>query len=235
MDEQTFQRAKAFDRDAVEAMLSEFYPLVSRVTLALVGRQDVGGGVVRYVMKRSLNVMHKWAHAGDPLRWYSHHAIISTRRASKHRARPETDTLGGPQPQPKYMAYVRALRDLPYQQREAVVLHDCEGLDLRQTAVAMDCSTEAAGNHLAAGREQLKLIAGPDYDRLSAALKRTYANLTPPEELRIPSVRKYIRRYLWPRRIKRAIKALAILAILVGLYWGACRLGVVPDRYRMFR
>jgi DNA-directed RNA polymerase specialized sigma24 family protein len=233
MDEETFRRARQFDRDAVEAMLSEFYPLVSRVTLALVGREDVGGGVVRYVMKRSLHVLPKWAHAGDPLRWYSHHAIISTRRASRHRAHPGSDTLGGPQPQPKYMAYVRALRDLPYQQREALVLHDCEGLDLRQTAVAMDCSTEAAGNHLTAGREQMRMIAGPDYERLAAALKRTYQGLTPPEELRIPSVRKYIRRYLWPRRIKRLIAVVVIVGVLAGIYWVACKLGLIPERFRM--
>lgn len=234
MDEETFQQARRFDRDAVESMLSTYYPLVTRLTLALTGRVDVGSGVARYVMKRSLHVLPKWAHAGDPLRWYSHHAIISTRRAAKRKLYLGADTLGGPKPQPKYMAFVVALRDLPYQQREALVLQDCEGLDLRQTAVAMDCSTEAARNHLEAGRQQLRLIAGADYDRLAAALKRTYDGLTPPEELRIPAARKYVSRYLWPRRVKKILILLILLGLLAAVYWGLSRFGLLPERFRTF-
>jgi DNA-directed RNA polymerase specialized sigma24 family protein len=233
MDEETFRRAKRFDRPAVEAMLSEFYPFVTRVTLALTGRQDVGVGVARYVMKRSLHVLPKWQHAGDPPRWFGHHAIISTRRANRHKAYLGADTLGGPKPQPKYMAFIVALRDLPHQQREALILHDCERLDLRATAVAMDCSTDAASNHLDAARQQLRLIAGPDYERLAAALKRTYATLTPPEELRLPSVRRYVNRHLWPRRIKKFLTLLIVLAVLVGIYWALSHFGLIPDRYRI--
>ena len=235
MDEELFQRARRRDRQAVEAMLSEFYPLVSRVTLALTGRADVGSGVVRYVMKRSLAVLPKWQHAGDPLRWYSHHTVISTRRAAKHQPTLNNDTLRGRQPQAKYMAFVTALRDLQVQQREALILHDCEGLDLRQTAVAMDCSTEAAGNHLQAARQQLGLIAGPDFEKLSAALKRTYQGLTPPEDLRLPAVRRQVGRYFWPRRVKKALKVLVLLAVLVALYWAASTFGLIPEPYRIAR
>jgi DNA-directed RNA polymerase specialized sigma24 family protein len=235
MDEETFRRAKRFDPIAVEAMLAEYYPTITRVTLALTGRQDVGSGVVRYVMKRSLASLPKWQHAGDPPRWFTHHTIISTRRASRHKADLRTDTLRGPQPQPKYMAFVTALRDLQSQQREALILHDCEGFDLRQTAVAMDCSTEAAGNHLNAARQQLKLIAGADYERLSGALKRTYAGLTPADEIQLPTIRRHIRRHLWPRRIKKALKVLTLLAVLLALYYAASKFGLVPDPYRITR
>lgn len=235
MNEELLHRAKRSDRTAVEATLSEFYPLVTRLTLALTGRLDVGSGVAKYVMKRSLHVLPKWQHAGDPLRWYSHHAIISTRRASRRKMHLGADTLGGPKPQPKYMAFVAAVRDLPYQQREALILQDCEGLDLRQTAVAMDCSTEAARNHLEAARQQLRLIAGPDYDRLAAALKRTYAGLTPSEDLRLPAVRRYVGRHLWPRRIKRTLILLILLAFVIGVYWALSRFGLLPERYRIVR
>ncbi|HZZ43518.1 MAG TPA: sigma factor-like helix-turn-helix DNA-binding protein [Tepidisphaeraceae bacterium] len=235
MDEETFRRVKRFDRGAVEGMLLEYYPFVSRVILALVGREDVAGGVVRYVMRRSLKMLPKWEHGGDPGRWYGHHAVISARRAAGHGVDAKRDTLGGPKPQAKYMAFVRALRDLPFQQREALVLHDCEGLDLRQTAVAMDCSTQAAGNHLEAGKRQLQLIAGRDFEGLMAAMKRTYAGLAPAEELRVPMTRKYMRRYLWPKRIRRVVMILLILVIAAGLYFGAVKMGWMPERYRIFR
>lgn len=235
MDEDTFQRAKRMERTAAEALLEEYYPFVWRVTLALVGRDDIGTGVARYVMKRSLRVLPRWAYAADAQRWYGHHTIISTRRSAKHKAKLATDTLRGPQPQPKYMAFVTSLRELSVQQREALILHDCEGLDLRRTAVAMDCSTEAAGNHLEAARRQLMLIAGPDYERLSEALRRTYQGLTPSEELRLPAVRSMVGRHLWPRRIRRAMTVILALGVLASIYWGLSRLGIVPERFRMVR
>jgi DNA-directed RNA polymerase specialized sigma24 family protein len=214
MDDDTLRRAKKFDQSAIESMLAEHYPLVTRLTLALTGRQDTGTGIINYLMRRSLQQMARWEHADDATRWFSHHTILSARRATGHKAEAKHDTLRGPSPQPKYTAFLRALRELPQQQVEAFVLHDCEALDLRSTAVAMDCSTTAASTHLTAARQALQLISGEDYPVLAAAFRRTYEGLAPAEELRLPSVRKHVRRHLWPKRIRRIIILVVVVATI---------------------
>jgi DNA-directed RNA polymerase specialized sigma24 family protein len=219
MDDDTLRRANKFDQSAIESMLAEYYPLVTRLTLALTGRRDTGTGIINYLMRRSLQQMAKWEHADDATRWFTHHTILSARRAAGHKAEPKHDTLRGPNPQPKYTAFLRALRDLPQQQIEALVLHDCEALDLRSTAVAMDCSTTAASTHLSAARQALQLIAREDYPALAVALRRTYEGLAPAEALRLPSIRKHVRRHLWPRRLRRV----AILLILAAIAYAAYR------------
>ncbi len=218
MDDDTLRRAKRFDRSAIESLLAEYYPLVTRLTLALTGRQDTGTGIINYLMRLSLQQMSKWEHADDATRWFTHHTILSVRRAA-HKPEVKYDTLRGPNPQPKYTAFLRALRELPQQQIEALALHDCEGLELRATAVAMDCSTTAAGTHLQAARQALQLIAGEDYPALAVALRRTYEGLAPPEELRLPSIRKHVRRHLWPKRVRRIIILLLLVAIGVAAYY----------------
>lgn len=230
MDEETLRRARKADRAAAEAVLGEYYPFVCRATLALTGRADVGNGIIRYVMRQSLRVLPKWERDGEPQRWFSHHTILTARRAARHKPDMKHDTLRGPAPQAKYLAYVRAVRELPPQQMEALVLHDFEGLDLRQTAVAMDCSTAAASNHLQAAQQALKLMAGPDHAALSAAMKRTYQGLAPAEELRLPAVKRYVGRHLWPRRVKRVVFLLVVVGVLAAGYWTAARFGFVPQR-----
>ena len=56
--------------------------------------------------------------------------------------------------------FIRALRALPMQQREAFILMHGEKLDVRAIAVAMDCSVLAAGNHLNEATDRLRHLAG---------------------------------------------------------------------------
>src|SRR3954452_18709235 len=106
-------RARKLKRDAVEAVLARFYPVVYRMAAALSGRVDVARGVVRYVMKRSPRAMPGWRADDDlgPQRWFHHHTILTTRRAAKHTPELHDDVfmadasaLG-----PGYAAFIRAL------------------------------------------------------------------------------------------------------------------------------
>jgi len=81
--------------------------------------------------------------------------------------------------QKRLVAFVSALRQLETQQREAFLLHHCERLNARYSALAMDCSTEAADNHLKAADQSLRLVAGADFDALAKKLADAYAHLAP--------------------------------------------------------
>src|SRR4051794_41165259 len=137
-------------RDDVVELLALHYPVVWRMASGLTGRGDVGRGVVRFVMQRSLRATSHWAEDGAPTRWFHHHTLLTTRRTLKHSPTVANDTLlDGETADTGYVAFIRSLRTLPMQQREAFILTYGEKLDLRALAVAMDCSVTAATNHLA--------------------------------------------------------------------------------------
>src|SRR5436190_20123545 len=163
-DDEILKRARKYDRSAVEALLATYYPIVYRIAYSLTGREDVGRGVVRFVFNQSLKVLPKWDRDGAPQRWFTHHTVLTTRRADRYEPEPAKDVLVKPfgKPPADYVAFIRALRALPQQQREAFLLTQGEGFDLRALAVAMDCSTEAAGNHLKAATDMLRTISGAE-------------------------------------------------------------------------
>jgi hypothetical protein len=121
-------------------------------------------------------------------------------------------------PPPEHVAFVKALRLLPAQQREAFLLFRGEHLDPRQTAVAMDCSTGAAANHHIAANRALTAIAGDTFDARVAELVRVYATLTPPEDLTVGDVGSIAHQLRW-RRMLRFLRRFLILAILAAIAW----------------
>src|SRR4051812_35090482 len=157
VDDELLDRARRFDRAAIEAIFAENYPAVSRIAMGLSGRTDVGMGVTRFVIKRALHALPSWKDEDAPQRWFLHHTIITTRRAAKHQPDKTNDTLiADPRAAaPEYVAFIRALRSLPFQQREAFLLHHGERLNERWSAVTMDCSVIAASNHLNAATATL--------------------------------------------------------------------------------
>ena len=120
----------------------------------------------------------------------------------------------------KRYPYIRKL----FQQREAYLLHHAEHLAMRQVAIAMDCSMDAAATHLIAARAALKNVAGADYERFSKQASNAYSKLTPTGDVELPAIEKRIRRFTWPRRIWRVVSPILALAILAALIWGAWRL-----------
>src|SRR3954463_6496404 len=138
-----FARAQKLNRPAVEALFASVYPAVLRIARGLSGRIDVADGVVRFVMLRAPTMLPKWRDATAAERWFLHHTVLTARRAARHEPDPRADLLAA-NGDANWLAFVRALRQLPHQQREAILLHCGEHLNDRYLGIAMDCSSDAA-------------------------------------------------------------------------------------------
>ena len=222
-DQETLALARRLDRPAVEAIFAENYSQLVRMAMALSGREDVGAGVVRFAVKQALHALPNWKDTDAPQRWFLHHTILTTRRAAKHQPDATNDTLiADPRTaSPEYVAFIRALRGLPMQQREAFILHHGERLNERWSAVSMDCSVIAATNHLNAATATLMPIAGTNFGAFVEAIARVYKNLTPAEELMVPKLKRTIAHHLWPRRIARLFSWIVILSLIAAIAYGA--------------
>jgi DNA-directed RNA polymerase specialized sigma24 family protein len=221
VDGQVLRRARKGNLRAAIQVISECYPCAHRMAHGLTGRDDVGRGVVQYILRRGLRVLEKWDDEGEPMRWCQHHTVLATRRAGRHQPDVASDTLvrGARTDNAYYAAFIRALRALPVQQREAFILHHGERLDNRGLAVAMDCSTEAAGNHLREASKALSALGGDYFPAFTAQLAQTYQSLTPSEELVLTNVQWKVRRHLWPRKAWRAFRTLVLIGLLVAIAW----------------
>jgi DNA-directed RNA polymerase specialized sigma24 family protein len=223
LDSDVIAAATKWKPHAVTQVLQDNAASVYRIAYALAGRWDVGRGVARFVLHRSVRMMPKWKPEDDPANWYHRFAIMVSRRGAKHTiASPAKDVLveQAMQPDTRYIAFVSALRQLETQQREAFLLHHCERLNARYSALAMDCSTEAADNHLKAADQALRLVAGAEFDALAKKLCDAYAHLTPDPNDLLPTVNSMVFRRVRLRKWLRRIVLLIALAIFAALCWG---------------
>lgn len=224
VNEDTLARARRHDRDSLERLLASAYPAVCRMALALAGREDVGRGITRFVMIQAIPRIGRFRDADAAARWFHHHTVLIARRAIKHQPSAQDDVLARPaQSDPAYTAFIRALRGLPSQQREAFILHHGESMDLRQLAIAMDCSTRAAGLHLQAAEQDLRAIAPADCDALTRRMRDACQQLRIDEDVLLPTIRSAVGRSLLARRIGRLIKLLAAGIILAAVAYAAWR------------
>jgi DNA-directed RNA polymerase specialized sigma24 family protein len=219
-------RAQRLDAQAISQIVQDNYAPIHRIAHGLAGRPDVARGVLSTVVGRALRALPHWRDEGAPQRWFQHQTILTARRAARPVANPIEDplVLNADAAEPAYVAFVRALRSLSGQQREAFLRHHAEHLTMRQVAIAMDCSMEAANTHLAAGRSALKNVAGADFERFSSQLASAFAKLTPTEDAALPAIDRQIRRFVWPRRIWRILSPLLVLTIIAALAYGAWKL-----------
>lgn len=210
----------------VSALLQDQYPAVYRLAYALSGRWDVGRGIARFVLARSVRMMPKWKPDEDPANWFHRFTIMTSRRSAHHVADARSDVLveQAIEPDQAYIAFVAALRHLDAQQREAFLLNACERLNARYSALAMDCSTEAADNHLRAAEQSLRLVAGPAFEALTRKLCDAYAHLTPEGQDVIPQASKAIVRQISLRRWLTRLVLLVELLIFAALLYGGWKL-----------
>ena len=235
------RRAKEFDRRAMEELLADVYPAVYRMAHALTGKPGAGRQVAHDVIRRSLRVLPKWRAGVVPENWFYHHTLLGSRQfrshppdarhdllvaAAKKPAAPPVNTADGEigfaevsADDPSYVAFVRALRNLPPQQAEAFILHHGEKLNERLLGVAMDCSYAAAANHLAAANLALNAVTAGRTDAFAATMARAYHALTPPPASIAPVTRKYVARRLRPRWVRKVVRVLVLLALLAGAYF----------------
>jgi DNA-directed RNA polymerase specialized sigma24 family protein len=231
LDEALLARAAAFKIPAIEAVLTHYRPAVHRVAVALTGRHREGAAITRAVLMQAVRFARTWDDPAKVERWFYHHTIQSTRPFADRPPEPLKDALlpDGAASGPQAIAFVRALRSLPAQQREAFLLTHGEQLDPRPVATAMDCSLDASANHLVVATRTLKGIGGADYPRLELAVATAYASLTPAGDETLPLVRSAIRRSVWPPRIKRLVSALVMLVFLGALACAAWKVYPMID------
>jgi DNA-directed RNA polymerase specialized sigma24 family protein len=223
--EELIERARHHDPDAARALLADRYPSVRRIALALTGSERTADEVVHGVLERSLRVMPTWRRGAGPENWFYHHKLFTARDVAGRQGPPDlaNDPLvaHGPTNDPGYQAFIRALRGLPPQQAEAYLLHHGERLNERHLGVAMDCSANAAAEHLRAAGESLAQLIGPDLDGHTAHLTQGYARLAPvADAAEIQAgvhVQRLIRRRKW-RTIRKVVLALLVAALLAGAY-----------------
>jgi RNA polymerase sigma factor (sigma-70 family) len=235
VDPDLLVRARKDHRDAVIEVMSMQYPALYRMAHALAGRADVANGVVQFVMRRAFAAIDHWKDEAAPQRWFRHHAIITIRRATKHAPTVETDTLvpAADREDARYVAFVRALRRMHYQQREAFLLHYGEKLDTRALATTMDLSTTAAQQHLKSATDTLRELAGAEIDSLTARVVEVYAALAPEKDLVLSRVSRGTRRFLWPRRLARVLRAVLVIVFLFLLAYVAVKWW--RDLYEFFK
>ncbi|HEY7091177.1 MAG TPA: sigma factor-like helix-turn-helix DNA-binding protein [Tepidisphaeraceae bacterium] len=222
LDSDLVAAARKGKRDAVVEVLAMHYPVVWRMATGLTGRADVGRGVTKFVMQRSLRVLSSWKDDAAPTRWFHHHTLLTTRRTTKHQPDTTNDTfLKGTAPDVAYTAFIRAVRTLPMQQREAFILTHGEKLDIRSLAVAMDCSVTAAANHLREAVDRLRVLAPAQYDAHVLRMNKAYEQLGPDEELALKNVRGRVRGIVIPWVIGRAIRFIFSLILLAATIWAA--------------
>jgi RNA polymerase sigma-70 factor (ECF subfamily) len=222
LDDSLVEHARKGKPDALRSVLARLCPIVTRMSMALAGREDVARGIVTFVLRQGARRHDRWTDPDAPWRWFFHHTVLTARRSAKHTASASQEVLIGAAADPAYCAFVRAVRLLPEQQREAILLYYCEGLTDRSLAIAMDCSTGAAAAHLSAARGTLATIAGADLDPMLSRLQQVYMQLTPPEDALTPAVRSAIASAALPRRIWRIVIAIIVIAGAAAALW-ACR------------
>jgi DNA-directed RNA polymerase specialized sigma24 family protein len=223
VDSELIERARKLRPGAVGELLQSQAVSVYRIAYALSGRWDVGRGIARFVLNRSVRMMPKWDRNDDPENWFHRFTVMTSRRSAKHQPIAKKDVLveQALSPDQAYVAFISALRHLDTQQREALLLRHGEKLNERYSALAMDCSTEAAENHLKAAETSLRLVAGEHYDPMLQKMVDAYVHLTPEPDQLVPAVNRVVLRKVVVRRWGKWLWFLLQLAVLVGMCWGA--------------
>jgi DNA-directed RNA polymerase specialized sigma24 family protein len=207
---------------AVVDLLAMHYRIVWRIAMGLTGRVKTGEKIVEVIMRQSLRAISTWTEAAAPMRWFQHHTVLLTREPPREEPRLADDTLlqNAAAADALYVAFIRALRRLPYQQREAYLLTHGEDLQLRSVAIAMDCSVDAAETHLRAAGENLRQLAGAECPILTARMADAYRRLEPKEGLTITDLRARVKKFMVPWMIRRTLALISAIVLLGAAGWG---------------
>ncbi len=231
LTDELITRANTFDIPAVADVLTFARPAVHRITVGLTGDETLGSRLTKQILQNSLRFVESWRDAADVERWFHHQAILATRAYTELPPPSTRDALLPPKlaNDPRAIAFIKALRSLSPQQREAWLLTHCEQMPPRPMATAMDFSLDASATHLAHAVRTLKSIAGDDYASLELAVATRYAALTPAGDETVSLVTRTIRRHVWPRRLKAIFTAVFVIGLLLALAWGVWKIYPMID------
>lgn len=211
--------ARDLKSKALETLFTAGYAPARRIAHALSGDARIGKAVAEVMIRRSLKLLPRWQDPSTPENWFYHHAVLTTRGVNAPPPDPHADPLVVHSPAATdlaYLAFIRALRHLPPQQREAFILHHGERLNPRILGVAMDCSTQAASTHLQAATEALNAVTEGKAEKLGATLTRAYAAMQNAEPEPAANVRIHVRRIRQRLWLQRAI-GVAIIVLILGV------------------
>src|SRR3954463_8333001 len=85
VDADVLTAARELRPRAVTEVLRDNAQHVYRIAYALAGRWDVGRGIARFVLNRSVKMMPRWKPEDDPANWYHRFTIMTSRRSLHHR------------------------------------------------------------------------------------------------------------------------------------------------------
>ncbi len=230
IDEDVFIRARRYHREELERMLEGMYPTVHRMAHGLTGRADSAQSIIDFIIKHAMERLEQWRDVETAERWFYHHTVLASRDVGVTTPDMNEDLLvtGCPDPTIDYIAFIKAVRSLPNQQREAFILTHGEGLSTRYLGIAMDCSTKAAEMHLQAAHESLEPISGEHFVASRDRLTRAYAAAAPSDAMVRPTITDYVGKMLLPRRLRKIARMTVLLGLLALTLWVAWSL-----RYRI--
>ena len=218
-------RTRDGNRDALIELLAERYPCLYRMAYALTGHEDAAVAVVRLVLRQSVPASRRWNSPADVVRWFVHHSLLTIRRVKARAIDLTHDPLirsVNTESSAYYPMFVQAIRALPMQQREAFMLYHGERLDERGIGVAMDCSTQAAANHLREATRVLSAYGGEMFATLTGQFVQTYDRLAPPKEMIPPAIQSDLRDgNIWKKLCRICVLTVqwAILLFIVWWLW----------------
>jgi len=215
LDQELVYEASQGSAAALTMVVCAYYPSMARIAVALSGDTGRGLGIVKNLVGQAMVAAPKWQDESAPGRWFMHHTILTMREHPAPAITTDPLLQYAVGKELSYTAFLRALRKLPPQQIEAFVLSHGEGLDERKLAIAMDCSTTAAGNHLSAANDSLKLVTAAAFNDRMAEFKKAYENLTPDAEQVQMYISSRVRGYTVARTTGRTLKWLGYACILV--------------------
>jgi DNA-directed RNA polymerase specialized sigma24 family protein len=211
------------DPAEIARFLTARYPRVHRVAFGLCGDAALAGDIARTIFMRSLPALPRWRSESEADIWFLHHTLLECRH--KNAAAVSTQPALASADPPQVPAFAQALVRLPFQQKEAFLLTHGEKLDIRRTAIAMDCSITATGNHLTAATNRLRAVAGADFDARTNQWVAAYLAAPPTGDLIIRQSFSAAAR----RRVARAIAGILLAIIASILAYFAHRLWAMLD------
>ena len=190
--------------------------------MALCGDASTANKVARRVLRRASAMFKTWETDDDAARWFARFTVLNARGYIA--SNPKRDALLVVTNDPQIIAAVYAVRQLPMQQREAFLLHHGQGMELRQMATTMDCSSAAAATHLSAAGKALRVLVPTGLTEFTSSLPSMLEQLVPPPgELEI-QIQKVIHKRRLSAIVRFAVLWPAGLILVAAIAWEGYRI-----------
>jgi RNA polymerase sigma-70 factor (ECF subfamily) len=147
------------------ADIAAHIPRLRRYARALTGDRDRAEDLVQDTLERALGKFHLWRHGSDLRAWLfaiMHNVFINQLKARRELALDDAVEAGLESAPQADMLEVRdldsALRRLPYEQREVVLLVGLEQFSYAEAAKALGIPIGTVMSRLSRGRERLRSL-----------------------------------------------------------------------------